>query len=62
MKADFGKFLSDEVKRYDIIRRQEYDKRTERARKLNPQYRAIEAEKKKREKKKLFREKLVELA
>ena len=61
MKTDFEKFLSDEVKKYDRIRRKEYIKRTEKARKLNPQYRAIEVEKKKKEQKRLFREKLVEL-
>ena len=62
MKADFGKFLSYEVKRYDSLRRESFEKRSERAKKLNPLYREIEAEKKKREKKRKFREKLVELA
>ncbi|ESN93529.1 hypothetical protein HELRODRAFT_194054 [Helobdella robusta] len=62
MKTDFEKFLSDEIKRYNTVRKQEYEARTERAKMLNPQYRAIQAEKKIREKKRNFREKLVELA
>ena len=62
MKTDFTKFLADEVRAFEKTRREKYKIRTERARMLNPQYRAIKEEQKNREEKRRFREKLVELA